>query len=414
MRLKARSATFWLRLVGIAALLVPAQMVWAQSGGYAGDKEDLLNNYRYVIQKALYDAKHMEQPCLDCELTQAGKPDEPSRPMSPSCQAAYSDLYSKPVIDMRVVFGYLDYMNDVEDRYQAAALIEQITSPCDGSTNTCGFRAVDDDGELFEKTFRGGDGQMRTVRLTVVNSSVRDNEKLNRGEYKQAQERQTQRAEEAFFGGMQSADVLLYAGHARDGGGPDFGPPHLQEKARRTDYGWYRKNHKNWDRLKQAITSSSKPPKVFGLFACNAEAHFGKQIRSMMPNTGVALAGPKSWFPTVLGQTFSTLDSILNTRCESDFIGSLHAIKDLDGEPASPARFEGFFKGNQSGRVVSAGSGGAPTPLRPSSPPSWSGGVTPYPQALPRGGRLNPYPLPPITQLPADPNAPSFNPYSLY
>lgn len=339
--MKSLRAAFGLLLVAFIFFQGGSALSWGVEES-AGPDDSLTDLYRDTILRALEAPKQIGQQCPDCGITSAGSNQGPRM-----CADDYKEIYKKDVVDMRVVFGYLDYKNTVEDRYQRQAMVERVTAPCTGATQMCGFKRGDSM-DIFEKVVNG-----KLVRLHLVASSASDNERTNRGDLKAQQADATARAKKAYFDGLTQSDVLLYVGHARNGGGPSFEPPKL--KNGRTDLKDYNKKQESWKEVVRTLESTSTPPKIMGILACNAELHFGKDLAKAAPNSAVLLAGSKNLFESIFAQAASILESVIDQRCESDFNSAVNHVSDIDGFAISPIRMKNFFRGASRPTYVQGG-----------------------------------------------------------
>lgn len=314
--------------------------------GSGGANIDLTENqarelYTNIVDLANHAVRDMQPSCMDCGATTADSVFDSRTP----CRRSWENFYSKPEIDMRIAFGYLDAFQTTEDRVQAAALIERLTKPCEPGVAACGFRRDPDDMELLTKTVTGPNGRTHRVKLRVSTSSYSNSETINRREGLD-QKIQSLRAEDNFYSGLREADFLLYVGHARQGGGPDFSPSVLNA-GRRTDFDYYRRERPGYNRLLtelQAAQLSGRAPKIMGMFACESERFFGDGLRRVAPNTGLMLMGRNAYFESMMAQTFLALDSTLAMRCEEDFDGALSTFNEYAGRPVSPLRLQNFFR----------------------------------------------------------------------
>lgn len=314
--------------------------------GSGGANIDLTENqarelYTNIVDLANHAVRDMQPSCMDCGATTADSVFDSRTP----CRRSWENFYSKPEIDMRIAFGYLDAFQTTEDRVQAAALIERLIKPCEPGVAACGFRRDPDDMELLTKTVTGPNGRTHRVKLRVSTSSYSNSETINRREGLD-QKIQSLRAEDNFYSGLREADFLLYVGHARQGGGPDFSPSVLNA-GRRTDFDYYRRERPGYNRLLtelQAAQLSGRAPKIMGMFACESERFFGDGLRRVAPNTGLMLMGRNAYFESMMAQTFLALDSTLAMRCEEDFDGALSTFNEYAGRPVSPLRLQNFFR----------------------------------------------------------------------
>lgn len=335
-----------MRLRAIFSFIFIGSLAMAQ----ATDQREDYNIYRRVIERALDRASNIGSPCFACELSEAtGSAGE----VTPTpCRSTYESLYREDTVEMRFVLGYADGDSFIHDRYQKYVIAEQLTSDCGIRKGACGFKPLsDDDDEVFVKTLIGPDGKEKTVRIRLVSSSESVIDKENRltsspgktVKMTSAQETRSRYAEKIFLDGMKEAEVVIYVGHARKGGGPSFEPAVLNA-AGKVDYNYYKFHQDSAERMFAAIESSSRPPKLLGVFACDASPLWAEQFREKAPQTGVVLAGSIVRFDAAIAQAYATLDSVLAMRCESDFQSSIRAIDKIDGSVIQPPVIDNFFK----------------------------------------------------------------------
>lgn len=335
----------------------------AATSAWADGAQDVTERYRYRIEKTLYDVKSIQPDCPSCDLFQAGEGTVSAGKFSPQCQKTYRDFYKvkshltqetsqDTEINISLSFGYMDFLKDVDDYYAALAFGTQMTSRCYRGQFACGFTQDPDDRGVFRKEVQmlGPDGLLRRriVKLHMRYSSVTPDERLNRGARKADQDRRTESSRLFFADALEHSDMVMYVGHARDGGGPDFAPPVVSSETHRTDFDWYHQHHPGTDLVHQALNSTSTPPKIIGIFACYSQAHFYEQLRHDAPKAGLILSGNNE-FEAAVGQAVASLDSVLGLRCEDDFKKSINVIKKInvrdlsEGFVVTPMVVDGLF-----------------------------------------------------------------------
>lgn len=311
--------------------------------------EELKNRYRYRIENTLSEiaASRNQDTCEGCEMFRAGSS---TKKYSPQCRQRYRDFYrikdkvssegpQDQTIEIRMAFGYMDYITSVDDQYVAAAFATSLTRRCSLGQSACGFTPDPDDAELLTKEMRimGPDGRprRRLIKLHLRSASYTNDERLNRGTYLEEQKQKTAEAKHFFEEGLARADMVLYVGHARDGGGPDFGPPMVNPKTRRTDYNWHRANPHGLASMLKSLKEARSPAKFVGIFACNAKEHFGEYLRKTSPKTSFVLSGANE-FEASVGQAAATLDSVLGMKCSPEFTKAVNTIKNIYDYPIAP------------------------------------------------------------------------------
>jgi hypothetical protein len=275
----------------------------------------------------------------------------PSKPVvpvlkgSPQCVSRYQKLFSKPDIDITMAFGYTDWRPEslVTTSYEVGDFNQKMTQPCVPATFQgaaykmfCGFSRDSDDATLFYKQIPGPDGKDHRVRIHVVaaldfNSSQSESDDQLRNTPEQLA--RSAEARKEFIKALQQDDVVLYNGHARDGGGPDFSPPVLTA-AKHPDYAWYHRNHPGLNDMLTALSSSKHHPQVIGLMACDSKLHFEKKLSQVTPESALLLTNMTSYTEDESKTEAAFLDGLLSMRCDDDFVNSMETSLPLvDGHP---------------------------------------------------------------------------------
>lgn len=223
-----------------------------------------------------------------------------------ACAETYRTLMgTKPSFDVTVAFGYKDARPSpfVGDLYERALLVQELLAH--------GFaRSVDDD-ELLTRDIVDPDGHPRLLRVRLVASALSADDRANRKDPRQRAK--SRRARAAFLDAITHADVALYNGHARVGGGPDFDPPRLTSDGH-IDYVWYKKNRPGMPELRAALARPGGA-KLIGMFACEASQHFARDLGERAAIVSDELV----YFADALRATFETIDNLAALKCGPDF-----------------------------------------------------------------------------------------------
>ena len=236
------------------------------------------------------------------------------------CSDMQKSLYAKSTLKVRMVFGYKDARpaRFVGDRHERLAFIERITAACDeGGPETCGFTRSPENADLFMKRISIS-GKEKKVLLWVVNSSVGTDDQENLSD--PFQKWKSKYAEQAFLSGIKEADVVLYNGHSRFGGGPDFQSPQLDADGA-VDPSPYKEARPGLTKMLQAFESSRRPKespfkqlKILGLYSCSSSQHFNDEIRKVSP-AGFVSSHVLMYYSDALNQSLSTLNAVLTKSC---------------------------------------------------------------------------------------------------
>lgn len=190
-----------------------------------------------------------------------------------------------------------------------------LTAPCRGELQFCGFDQ--ESPGVFSKMIRTPEGARVKAVLEMRSPSVSTSHAENVGPLKSEQDEKSADVTSWFFGGIPNADFVVYNGHARKGGGPDFNPPLLLSN-KHPNYAWYGKHTPGLNRLITALKSSEEKPAAVMLMACNSTKLFEKQVDSVAPHT--AFSGmdvvPQTGLIPVKG-TIAGIDSYLKFQCQA-------------------------------------------------------------------------------------------------
>ena len=238
---------------------------------------------------------------------------------SRSCSNLKSSLFDKPSVEIRMIFGYKDARpaRFVGDRHERLAFIQKMTAPCKGEDQACGFFRSIEDADLLTKPL-DIDGQIKVVRLYVVNSSVGSDDEENLKD--PFQDWKSQHAETEFLEGLKKSDVVFYNGHSRFGGGPDFRSPKLAKDGT-VSVSAYKNNRQGLTKLIRALEDGRKPKardfaslKVLGLYSCTSSQHFNRRIRSSS-EAGLISSNALMYYSDALDQSVTALNTLLQNRC---------------------------------------------------------------------------------------------------
>lgn len=270
---------------------------------------------------------------------------------SESCRAFYEKLYERPELDVRVAFGYMDAppdegpmivdgvdygLNYALDGHARAAFTSWIQRGCSKNQRLCDFREQADDPDLYVK--KGP----RPVRLRVTHASASPvhSRNVEGGDLHDLQFRFTRRAEENFLGGLGQADAVLYLGHARGGGGPDFAPPVLLRNRHVNYNGYYRRVKPGVKKLVSFLRGAQRPARVIGLLSCKGTGLFVDrfELATIAPESMFVTAPSLTGYKANLLTTIVVFDSLLNGRCLAEIrtmLDRVEAFAEIGGEPAA-------------------------------------------------------------------------------
>ncbi len=275
------------------------------------------------------------------------------------CDQFYSDINQKRSIKIILGLGYYDdsegqpfsfnYRDDstgqlMTSNFGMNATIDiayvhmytnMFTRKCHGDLRLCGFKEVSPG--VFKKTVKNPQGQKVEAVIEMRNSSVTTSTALNMGEQAAEQAAKSEATTRWFFGSIPSADLVIYNGHSRKGGGPDFSPPKLLENFH-VNYPYYVARTPGLSRLLEALSAPTKP-KALMLMSCNSTLLFSKKIAAVAPMT--SFVGTDSVIPGDIPTkgALAGMDSMLRFQCESGFNTALQTTPEIQ-QHITPLQFK--------------------------------------------------------------------------
>ena len=141
----------------------------------------------------------------------------------------------------------------------------------------------------------------------------------------EAQAQATELAEEHFISGLQNAEAVIYIGHARNGGGPDFSPPVLRSADQKPDYkNWYEVKKPGLKLMSKTLAEGERTPALLVLSACATEKHFGEALSGPAVITTTDLIE----YDQLLAIGFASLEMLLKERCEEAFLSGVRVAEE--------------------------------------------------------------------------------------
>ena len=300
------------------------------------------------------------------------------------CDQDYARLYSKSVIKVNLVIGYVDFwdttgqtsytlqgfngetvnmgQNATTSPFDYALVRGLLTSGCGrNGSQLCGFSEVGKD--VFEKRVAGVQGGPPvTFQVTLAQATASPFHNLNTSVLRDVQSEVSAHCEDVLFGGLAgSADIVLYEGHARNGGGPDCQPVVL--RGNHADYGGYYLSNKNslgYGKIRSALEtrrSSGEPLYAAGILACRSNSLFIPMMKSVSPGSRFIGAGNIENGAALMTADLAVLDASMRKMCPDQVRQAINAVPrgscDNYDNPAA-SLFDPAGGGGGSGRLRGA------------------------------------------------------------
>ncbi len=253
------------------------------------------------------------------------------------CDSSFVRFTQDNELTILIALGYIDFSGgqdftssnsslyhygDVLDPDAKTAFESALTRGCttagkskNTQTFACGFSKS---GNTFSKKIKNRfTGKSMKVRIKLVSSAVSSNDQSNKTTHASEQQRQSQQAHNLFLSGLQTNDVVLYLGHARSGGGPDFYPPQLLKNGH-VNYGYYRSTQPGLKSMLGALNGAAGAD-VIGIFACKSTGLFASSVSKYSPSSALITANQLFDFKDLFPTGFLAVEALVGQRCNENF-----------------------------------------------------------------------------------------------
>lgn len=242
------------------------------------------------------------------------------------CLSEYTPRLKEPGrMKIAVALGYSDSFGGGFDLVRDGLLFDELslklTEPCTAQNpGFCDFdleKIQPHEPRHYYRKILSPTGETFNVDVYLMNSSFEVSHSKNQTEFQKEQLEKSQDTQRFYSWALENADIVLYDGHSRDGGGPDFSPPNLNSHGK-IDYAWYHKNQPGLKAMIQALQKTKSSPIYLGLFSCASDGHFTEQLTPLLHQTSLILSTKLIEGSKAKESLFHSLDSILNFNCKSD------------------------------------------------------------------------------------------------
>ncbi len=256
-----------------------------------------------------------------------------SDPSPTTCHGQVVNMANSKTIKIYVGFGYMDVSNgqdfndssssmygagDVLDLDAKTALENILVSDCPSHGGqklmACGFSQKS--GKLVKRIRNRFSQSQLSIEITLQAPSVSSKDINNRTSQKQ--KRSSDRSRNLYLSALQTHDVVLYLGHARSGGGPDFYPPVLNSQGR-VDYVYYKNQQQGIGEMLSALRGASVKPSVLGVLACKSTGLFSNRIRKVASDSILVTAGELFDYNDILPTGYAMIEAVVSQRCTDSF-----------------------------------------------------------------------------------------------
>ncbi len=323
------------RLIQFFQAFICTSLVFASLPGHAfSDPSDRVvrelgaSMKTYWIQPGMSRLSHVADTCVGCANATAA-----DRAEAEVCSAFYHKMLTdKTVIRIQVSFGYADVSEGQPYRfgsydlgYNASldngiywAFRQTLTDRCYGRLQVCGFKEVQPG--FYKKTVTGPYGTVE-IQLHAGDASLTPYYQTNSVERRDTQIEKSRLARDAYMTALETDDVILYVGHSRNGGGPDFQLPVLLDTGHPDYAGYYQAQEPGVHDFLASLQRRGSGPPLMGFHSCLSEHWFGESLMNQVPDSGFVFTssnGLTGMNDNVSG-ALAVIDSVLRFQCYSGF-----------------------------------------------------------------------------------------------
>ncbi len=248
------------------------------------------------------------------------------------CEPMYKNSLKNEVMDIRYALGYFDASTGEDivwrrknygyspslDIGMYNALLAIFSGPCPRNSDRmlCEFQqAVSENGlTVLEKRINLF-GKSITARITLTHSSISESYQDNRTSYKDQQSYLSAKSEKNFIESIGVADIVIYNGHSRNGGGPDFNPPVLDSTLHPNYSGYYKVQRPGIKKVLEAFKKRPNNHSVVGFFSCSSRSHFYNAIAKASPNQRLILSSDAVDYMDSMRASLGYLEGFLQGYC---------------------------------------------------------------------------------------------------
>lgn len=260
---------------------------------------------------------------------------------SRACTNAYKSINQKNYHRIVVGFGYIDTIPGVTvfNPQLMFAFKQQLTSQCNRSfDNLCGFSVASADGWTLRKKVPTADGRgLRTIDLRMIGGALSGNYQNNiSAANKETTMRLCKGYEESFHTEIENgANTVIYYGHSRNGGGPDFCPAITTADGKHVNYSVYQARREGINGLTDSLRTARKNGKkneLLALLSCSSKLHFRSRLAAAAPDMGMILTSRTVVFDHIYHDLLGLVTASVNQNCKEplqDYLdnGESHGTK---------------------------------------------------------------------------------------
>ncbi len=249
------------------------------------------------------------------------------------CLPVFKNPIKNGVFDIRYALGYFDDSQAIDVVWNNAnyglspsldigifkSIIHALTDVCTDASQVdlCGFRMSGDPdmGKVILEKNISLLGNMVLARITLTQASASESYNDNLDKLQDRQKFLTQQSEENYFGAIGYADVVIYNGHSRNGGGPDFNPPRLNQELHVNYDGYYKVKRPGINHVLEQIKKGPNKDSILTFFSCFSKKHFYDDLLKANPKQRMVLSADTIDYFDSLKVSMGYLEGLMHGAC---------------------------------------------------------------------------------------------------
>lgn len=238
-----------------------------------------------------------------------------------ACSQFLSPVLKKDKIRIDYFTGYADNFRDqTHDPLEVRGLRAVLLSPCSNHPyhQLCGFFPVNGNPFLFARNIRSTTGINKTIEIALFDAGISDSDSYNRAHIDE-QNTKSAKVRSQFIRSLKTTDIMIYSGHSRFGGGPDFYPEHFLPNGS-DDVAYYTSEKRGVKDMLSGLASRADSPYLMYMGSCDSKKHFASTLATAKngPLFSV-LSGDQVNELDAFKQFFHIMTLVLNEACPGDF-----------------------------------------------------------------------------------------------
>jgi hypothetical protein len=248
------------------------------------------------------------------------------------CLPVFKNAIKNGILDIRYALGYFDDSQAIDIMYDGFnyglspsldieiyhVLRRVLTAKCASKTlQLCEFKESGDPatGKVVLSKKVNLLGSEILAQMTLTYASASESFLDNKGSLLDLQKKLSLQSEANYFEAIAKSDVVIYNGHSRNGGGPDFNPPRLNSELH-VDYdGYYRVKKIGINRILNQIKKNSNKDFVLGLFSCFSQKHYYDSLMAINKKQRMVLSTDKIDYFDSMHASLGLMEGLLRGQC---------------------------------------------------------------------------------------------------